>query len=250
MTPITLTRFDMNPRSYSFFDAYRACWKSSDTDSCHSVAKYMTGLIQQMKRYTTEPAAWSFSEWRNTKATNNTLEYWQSATAIVLEYRGKDHSQVATDLYEKAQSLGYAFILMDSLSRKGEQTVTIIFPLSEAVNKEQYARLASVLSEELGQYRAAEGNMAATHLIHVDERCSLHMEDGAILAPRQKIKETEKLYQTMDPKRFEAAGPFAGVQIAEPVITHGGLFEWAETAQDKAQRTADELLASIGVKLD
>jgi len=250
MTPITLTRFHTNPRSYGFADSYRACWQSTPEGSCHSIHGYMNGLMKQMTHFTSEPTAWSFSEWKPLKSANNSSEYWLSATAVVLEYRGKDLPQVAADLHTRASELGYAHILMDSRSRKGEATMTIVFPLTERVNKDQYARLAAVLSEELGQYRAAEGNMAATHLIHVDERCQQAVIEGAIIAPRAKIKETEKLYQSFDPRRFEAAGPVAGVQIGQPTFTsHDGLFEWSTTDEERAAMDADQLLRSIGADL-
>ncbi len=251
MTNITLTRFDCNPRSYSRNDhGYRACWNPDTDGNCHNIATYMSGLIQQMGKFDGEPLAWSFSDWKGPKGGNNSLDHWQAATAVVLEYRTKDAAQTVSDLYDKATALGYAFIIMESLNRNSELTITIIFPLTESVNKDQYARLASVLSEELGQYRAEPGNMAVTHLIHVDKGCQLHQAHGAVIAPRQKIKDTEKLYQNFDPKRFEASSAKAAVHLVEPIVTHDGLFEWAPTAQDQAQRTADELLASIGVKLD
>ena len=239
MTPLTITRFNVGPRAYSKQDVYKACWKTEPEDNCHGIDGYLNGLLKQMAHFPDEPAAWSFSEWKG-KGCNNHKENWLSASAVVLEYRGKDLAQVAADLNTRAKSIGYAHLLLDSLSRKGEKTITIIFPLTENVNKDQYARLAAVLSEELGQYRAAEGNMAVSHLIHMDKDCAIHLEEGAVIAPRQKIKETEKLYQSMDPRRFEAGGPSAGAQIAEPCVTHDGLFDWG-TPKD-----ADELLRSLG----
>ena len=244
MTKITLTRFNVGPRSYSKQDSYVACWKSNPDQNCPSIDGYLNGLIKQMQKFTDEPAAWSFSEWKG-KGSNNTLDNWMAATAVVLEYRGKDLSQVAADLHTRANELGYAHIIMDSLSRKGEQTIAIIFPITESINKDQYARLASVLSEELGQYRAAEGNMAVSHLVHVDARCSVAAIDGAVIAPKAKIKETAKLYQSMDPRRFEASSAKAGAQIAEPVFTNDGLFEFPATPAE----SADALLRSIGVVL-
>lgn len=250
MIPITLTRFYTNPRSYGFADIYRACWKSTDDEACHTIEGYMTGLMKHMGQFTDSPTAWSFSEWRTLKSANNSMEFWLSATAIVLEYRGKDTGQVALDLYNRASDLGYAHILLDSLSRTGEKTVTIVFPLTECVNKDQYARLAAVLSEELGQYRAAKGNMAPTHLIHVDAKCRQAVVDGVVIAPKAKIKQTEKLYQNMDPKRFEAGGPAAGAQVAAPTVTsHEGLFEWTPSDAEQASINAEQLLRSIGADL-
>ena len=68
-------------------------------------------------------------------------------------------------------------------------------------------------------------------------------------APRQKIKETEKMWQSMDPRRFEAGGPAAAVHLSAPVVTHDGMFVWTDTPEEKAAKTADELLRSIGVSL-
>ena len=239
MYNITLTRFNVNPFSYSYADQYRGCWKSTNGD-CHGIDGYMDGLIKQMARHTDEPAAWSFSEWKPRKATNNKAENWLRATAVILEYNTKnDAAEVAVALHDKATSLGYAHILMYSKSRNGDATTTIIFPLAEAIDDKQYARLASVLMEELGQYRAASGNMAMTHLIHVDETCSFVAADGAVIAPAPKIKDTFKLYQSMDCKRFEASSAKAGVQLVAPMVTSSdGLFEFPETAAERILRQA------------
>ena len=248
MTSITLTRFNVNPRSYSYQDSYRACLDATAGANCHSIQSYMNGLMSQMQNHPGEPAAWSFSEWTRG---NNTAEYWQAATAIVLEYRIKgDAAEIGLALHDRAVALGYAHIIMDSLSRQGDRTATIVFPLTERVTKEQYARLASILMEELGQYRAASGNMAFTHLIHVDHLCDQLFVSGAVIAPKAKIKETEKAYQNMDPRRFEAGGPAAAAHLVAPILTsHDGMFEWAPNAADKAQMDANTLLASIGVDL-
>lgn len=240
---ITLTRFNVNPRSYSNEDTYKGVFMPDEENRHWDIEAHLLGLLKHMATFTDEPAAWSFSEWKG-KGSNNTKDNWIAATAVVLEYRGKDLAQVASELHTRATELGYAHLLMDSLSRKGEKTITIIFPLTESINKDQYARLASVLSEELGQYRAAEGNMAATHLVHVDKDCSVAALAGAIISPRHKIKETEKLYQSMDPRRFEAGGPAAAVQIVAPVVTHDGLFDWGTQPE-----TAGEVMERLGATL-
>lgn len=246
MTKIVLTRFNSNPRSYSKQDAYVACWKDQPTDNCPSIGDYLNGLIQQMKQFRDEPTAWSFSEWSG-RGTNNTIANWIAATAVVLEYRGNDQVQVVADLHTRATDLGYAHIIMNSRSRKGEHTITIVFPLTEAIsNEKQYARLASVLSEELNQYHAASGNMAATHLIEVDADCTVAAIEGAVIAPRQKIKETAKLYQSMNPDRFCAASAKASAQLYEPTVTsHDGLFEFPATPAENA----DAVMRRLGVNL-
>ncbi|WP_168708727.1 hypothetical protein [Sphingobium sp. PAMC28499] len=250
MTKITLTRFNVSPRSYSYQDCYRACFDPNAGENCPGILGYMDGLIQLMGKFTAEPAAWSFGEWKGSKAANNHAEFWLSASAIGLEYRGKDLSAKAAALHEKAEALGYAHIIFDSMTRKGEDTVTIVFPLTEAINEGQYARLAKVLMSELDEYLAADGNCAMTHLFHVHERTAVQRFDGAVIAPKAKIKETAKLYQSMDPNQYCAGGKRAVPHLVEPTYTsHDGLFEWAPSEAEKAQRTADELLASIGVKL-
>ncbi len=91
--------------------------------------------------------------------------------------------------------------------------------------------------EEIGAYGAADGNMAATHLIHIHERCAQEMIEGAILHPRGKIKDTEADHQNFDPTRFEAWSAAASAQIDMPTHTsHDGLFEWS--GQDAAQIVA------------
>lgn len=249
MTTLALTRFHVGPRSYSRADAFLACWKA-DTDNCHDIASYMDGLTKQMQKFPDEPQAWSFGQWKSVKAANNHAEYWLNATAIGLEYRGKDLAAKAKALHEKAEALGYAHVLFDTMTRKGEATVTIMFPLTESINEGQYARLAKVLMSELDEYLAADGNCAMTHLFHVHAGTAVHRFDGAVIAPKAKIKETAKLYQSMDANQFCAGGKRAIPHIVEPTFTsHDGLFEWAASPVEKAQQTADQLLASIGVKL-
>ncbi|MEG8219250.1 hypothetical protein OSJ57_01285 [Sphingomonas sp. HH69] len=92
--------------------------------------------------------------------------------------------------------------------------------------------------------------MAFTHLIHVDHLCDQLLVPGAVIAPKAKIKETEKAYQNMDPRRFEAGGPAAAVHLVAPILTsHDGMFEWTPNASEKAQMDANALLASICVDL-
>lgn len=225
MTSITLTRFNVNPRSYEFQDAYKACLNPDQDGNCPGIAVYMDGLQRLMRHYDDEPRAWSFSTW---KRGNNTAKNWVSASAVVLEYRARESAQaLALNLHERADSLGYAHLLLDSLSRKGQPTVTIVFPLTQAIDAKQYARLAAVLMEEMNVYCAASGNMAATHLIHREDTSDHLVFDGAVIAPVAKIRETADLYQNMDCTRFEAASPSAALHLADPVCTHDGLFEWS-----------------------
>lgn len=250
MTPIDLTRFNVGPRSYTRADAYIGCWKTDPSDNCHPITGYMVGAIDLMKRDSNQPEAWSFGKWKTVKAANNHAEYWLGANAIGLEYRGKDLAAKAATLHEKADALGYAHCLFDTMTRKGEATVTIMFPLTESINEGQYARLAKVLMSELDEFNAADGNCAMTHLFHVHSGSAVHAYEGAVISPKAKIKETAKMYQNLDPNYYCGAGKRAAPHICMPTFTsHEGLFEWSPTSSEKAQATADELLKSIGVNL-
>lgn len=251
MIAIELTRFFCGPRSYTRADSYIGCWKTEPDDNCHPIVGYMSGAIDQMKHFDDQPEAWSFGKWKPVKSANNHAKYWLSASAIGLEYRGSDLIAKATALHEKAEQLGYAHCLFTSKTRSGEATVTIMFPLTESINEGQYARLAKVLMSELDEYKAADGNCAMTHLFHVDRNSEVMAFEGAVIAPKTKIKETAKLYQSMDPNTFCSGGKRAAPHLNEPTFTsHDGLFEWSPTPSEKAQATADELLASVGVRLD
>lgn len=225
MTSITLSRFYVNPLSYRYVDGYVACLDPNAGTNCPGIDGYMAGLAAQMSRYTDEPRAWSFGQWTRG---NNEAKNWICGTAIALEYRiVGGNLDIVDRLHDRAEALGYAHLLLDSLTRAGKPTITIVFPLTDTVNEKQYARLAAVLMEELSVYGSASGNMAATHLIHRDAASGHLIFDGAVIAPAAKIKETEKLYQNMDCRRFEGGGPAAGVHLIEPIRTHEDLFEWS-----------------------
>lgn len=233
MANISLTQFDVTKRGYRWAFAYKA-----STGIGHSITDYMAGLIGIIKAYPDSPRAWSFCEW---KRGDNHKENLLHATAIVLEYKVRPgtYEDRLSDLNARVERLGYRYIILDSESRTGKQTISFVFPLTESIDAGLYARLAAVLMEEIGAYGAADGNMAATHLIHVNERCDQKMFEGAILHPRGKQKETEALYQNFDPCRFEAWGPSAGAQIGQPTVTsHDGLFEWAGKDADQIMALA------------
>lgn len=251
MIQLTLTRFHVTQRGYSRCDAYKACWKTLPDDNCHPIAGYMAGAIELMKTQDDQPQAWSFGNWKSTKNVNNHKDNWIEATAIGLEYHGKDLAAKAQALHDAAEALGYAHAIFDTMSRKGDASVTIMFPLSEAINEGQYARLAKVLMCEINEYRAADGNCAMTHLFHIHPETTIMAYEGAVLAPKAKIKETRDLYQSKDPNEFCVGGKRAIPHLVDPIITsHDGLFSWATTPAEKAQQLeADLLLKSIGVHL-
>ncbi|WP_223177755.1 hypothetical protein [Sphingobium sp. KCTC 72723] len=211
----------------------------------------MLGAIEHMKRFDDQPAAWSFGTWKNLKTANNHEEYWLSSTAIALEYHGKDLAAKGAALHAALDRLGYAHVIFDSMTRKGEATVSVMIPLTEAVNKGQYARLAKVLMSEINEYRAADGNCAMTHLCHVHSESEIVAHEGAILAPMAKIKETKDLYQGQDPNAFCGAGKRAIPHITPPTFTsHDDLFVWTKTDVEIARDDADAILAKIGLKLN
>jgi hypothetical protein len=251
MIQITLTRFQVTQRGYSRYDVYKACWKTLPDDNCHPITGYMAGAAKLMKTQKNQPQAWSFGNWKSTKNVSNHKDNWNSATAIGLEYRGKDLAAKAQALHDAADELGYAHAIFNTMTRKGEATISIMFPLTETINEGQYARLAKVLMCELGVYLAADGNCAMTHLFHIHEDAQVIQYEGAVLAPKAKIKETRDLYQSKDPNEFCVGGKRAIPHLVDPIITsHDGLFTWATTPAEKAQQLeADLLLKSIGVHL-
>ncbi|OAH42747.1 hypothetical protein AX777_05785 [Sphingobium yanoikuyae] len=253
-----LTRFNkLKDGDYARADSYVALWDHArhvggnlDEPSYH-IASYMYGAIEQMKKFDKEPTAWGFGLYTTAQGTLNEADYWLETKTLLLPFHAKDRAKKRQELHEAAEKLGYAHVIFDTISSKGEPTVSIIVPLTEAINAKQYARLVTVLGFELGHWRAAKGYSAMTHLVHVDQNCVVESYDGAILAPKAKIKETAKMYQNIDKDYFCAAGPRAIPHLVEPTFTsHDGLFEWTPTETEKAIQTADQLLATIGVKLN
>lgn len=249
-----LTRFDVTRDGYSLVDSYLADWNpTSHHDNggkTYDIAGYLFGAVGLMKDFPNEPKAWGFGRYNGKTGSENEKANWVETRTIKLEYYAKDRPQKRRELHEAAERLGYAHCVFDSSDRYGATTVAIILPLTEAINQGQYARLATVFAFELNHWRAVDGYSSMTHLAHVDKDCVIETFEGAVISPSAKIKETKNLYQHINSKHFCAGGPKAVAHLVPPVITsHDGLFEWTATPVETAQRTADELLASIGVKL-
>jgi hypothetical protein len=245
---ITLTKFDVTRSGYRYNSTDRAIL-TSDTEN--TILDFMVQNISKAKTNRKEPLAWSFSEWHETKETTNKEQFWLRSTAIALEYRYKDKDQnLLEELNERALALGEAHTLIDSTDRSGKRTATIVFYLSETVDRGQYARLSKIRMHELGFYGAASGNCAMTHLIHINENSDVLSFEGTIISPRSKIKETSKMYQDRNPDYFCARGPTAAVQLAPQMITsEDNLFEFPLTARERESMNVDAMLLSMGMDL-
>jgi hypothetical protein len=245
MTPVTLSRFEKSARSYTYIDAYKACLSSADSN-CATIERYMQGLITQMHNHADEPCGWSFAEWRKgTNVASNLV----GANAILLEYAMKrDDTDLITRLHAKAQKLGWAFFMIDTETKNGN-TLTVVWPLTSSVNQAQYARLASILAEEMDEYGMEHGCLAATHIINVHRQSTPIVIQGTPLDPVKEIKRTAKLYQRLNSRKYEGTRPVSKLTTPsenEPQAIEDGLFLFFETPKEKAQREALEVMARHG----
>lgn len=245
MNPITLSRFDKSARCFTLVDSYKACL-SSEHDNCHSIQGYMDGLIRQLYTQHDEPTGWSFAEWRKgTNLSSNLV----GANAIILEYAlSRDEAEIVTRLHEKAETLGWTHFLIDTETKSGN-TIALVFPLTSMVNQAQYARLASILAEQLDEYHMEHGCLAATHIIQVHRTTTPIVFQGKPLDPEKEIKRTAKLYQRLNARKFEGTRPTSKhVTQSEdaPQAIEDGLFVFFETPGEKAQREALEVMARYG----
>jgi len=243
MRSIILSRFERGTRAYTFIDSYRACL---DTDeNGHSIQGYMDGLIRQMFTYHDEPTGWSFAEWRKgTNIASNLI----GAHAIMLEYRiDRDDTEIVQRLHTKASDLGWTHFLIDTETRRNN-TVTIVFPLTSPITGNQYARLASILAEQLDEYEMEHGCLAATHIVNVHRTSTPCVFAGTPIDPEAEIRRTAKMYQRLNARKFEGNRPaFPQRQIAEePVVIEDGLFLFYETPEEKVRREALEVMAQLG----
>ncbi|WP_288484722.1 hypothetical protein [uncultured Novosphingobium sp.] len=248
MIPVTLTRFEKSSRAFTNVDSYKACL-SSEHDNCHSIESYMTGLIIQLHNHHDEPTGWSFAQWRKgTNIASNLV----GANAIMLEYAmPRDDTAIVSRLHEKASELGWAFFLIDTETKSGN-TISIVFPLTSQINPKQYARLASILAEQLDEYRMELGSLAATHIVQVHRTSTPVVFPGECLDPEREIKRTAKSYQRLNARKFEGsrpAGKAATQNTNEPQFVEDDLFSWPVTAAEQRAMDADALLRSIGVNL-
>jgi hypothetical protein len=245
MTPITLSRFEKSARCYTMIDGYKACL-SSEHDNCASIQGYMDGLIRQLYSQHDEPTGWSFAEWR--KGTNLATNLI-GANAIMLEYAlSKDDSEIVTRLHDKASRLGWTFFLIDTETKQGN-TITVVFPLTSLINQAQYARLASILAEQLDEYRMEHGSLAATHIVQVHRSTTPIVFHGTALDPEKEIKRTAKLYQRLNARNYEGTRPVSKPLTQSedaPQAIEDGLFVFFEKPAEKAQREALEVMARFG----
>lgn len=245
MTPVTLSRFEKSARCYTYVDSYKACLDSSD-HNCHSIQGYMNGLVAQIISHVDEPTGWSFAEWRKgTNLSSNLV----GVNAVMLEYAmSRDDTDIINRLHDKAQKLGWAFFLIDTETRSGN-TLTIVFPLTSSINQAQYARLASILAEELDEYGMEHGCLAATHIIQVHRTTTPVVFQGTPMNPEREIKRTAKMYQRLNARKFEGTRPVSlhvTQSGSEAQAIEDGLFVFFETPAEKTQREALEVMARFG----
>lgn len=248
MTPITLSRFDRSARCFTLVDSYKACLSNSD-DNCAPIQGYMDGLISQLYTQHDEPTGWSFATWRKgTNLASNLV----GANAIMLEYAlSRDDSEIVQRLHDKARDLGWTFFLIDSETKSGN-TITIVFPLTSQVTPAQYARLSSILAEQLDEYRMEHGCLAATHIIQIHRTTTSAVFHGTPLDPEKEIKRTAKMYQRLNARKYEGTRPTGKATQSEtgPVAIEDGLFVFFETPEEKAKREALEVMARYGFQAD
>lgn len=245
MFSVTLSRFVKSDRAFTYTDGYKACLSNS-ADNCHPISTYMEYLIKQMNRLPDEPTGWSFAEWR--KGTNVAANL-VAAHALMLEYSlPREDTEIVTRLHEKATKLGWAFFMIDTESKRGN-TITVVFPLTSGINQAQYARLASIMAEELDEYGMEHGCLAATHIVQVHRSTLSFVVPGNAFDPMNELKRTAKMYQQLRALKYEGTRP-RGKPVTQsddaPQAIEDGLFCWFETPAEKRQREALEIMAQYG----
>lgn len=244
MTTVTLSRFYKGRNSYTFQDSYKGCLSNQD-ENCAPIQGYMDGLIAQMNHLADEPTGWSFAEWRKgTNLASNLI----GAHAIILEYAlDRDDTEIVQRLHDKAKALSWAFFMLDTETKNGN-TITAVFPLTESIPQAQYARLASILAEELDEYGMEHGSLAATHIVHVHRMTSACVFTGRAMNPSAEIKRTAKMYQRLNARKFEGTRPRSKTttQSEGPLEIQDGLFTFYETPKERREREALEIMAQYG----
>ncbi len=245
MTSVSLSRFEKSARCFTLIDNYKACLSNAD-ENCAPVQGYMDGLIRQLHNHTDEPTGWSFATWRKgTNVASNLV----GANAVMLEYAlSRDDTEIVQRLHDKARDLGWAHMLIDTETKSGN-TITLVFPLTSQIDQAQYARLASILAEQLDEYRMEHGCLAATHIVQVHRTTSPVVFSGTAMDPVKEIKRTAKMYQRLNARKYEGTRP-SGKLLTQnenaPQAIEDGLFVFFETPQEKARREAFEVMARYG----
>ena len=245
MTTVTLSRFEKPARCFTGVDTYKACLSNAD-ENCAPIQGYMDGLIRQLHNHADEPTGWSFASWRKgTNVASNLI----GANAIMLEYAlSRDDSEIVQRLHDRAEDLGWAHFLIDTEAKSGN-TITIVFPLTSTIDQAQYARLASILAEQLDEYRMEHGCLAATHIVQVHRTTSPVVFFGTAMDPVKEIKRTAKMYQRLNARKYEGTRP-VGKSFTQsedaPQAIEDGLFVFFETPQEKTKREALEVMARYG----
>ncbi|MGW8278902.1 hypothetical protein ACWGK7_05340 [Sphingomonas aurantiaca] len=160
----------------------------------------------------------------------------------------RDDTEIVQRLHDRAEDLGWAHFLIDTEAKSGN-TITIVFPLTSAIDQAQYARLASILAEQLDEYRMEHGCLAATHIVQVHRTTSPVVFTGTAMDPLKEIKRTAKMYQRLNARKYEGTRP-SGKLLTQsedaPQAIEDGLFVFFETPQEKTQREALEVMARYG----
>jgi hypothetical protein len=222
MSTINLTRFAKTAGGY----------KRIDTFALESGETLATALTETAQLAAAEPIkqAWSFSHFNAGRMSGET---WKYASAIILEYHlntkaSTSHEERVQEVIGAAERVNLAYYLLDTQTRYGERTLTLVFPLSDSINAARYSRLASVLATQLDIYEASAGIQSHTHLIHLHEGTTVAYRDGLCINPDSFIHLTKDEAQTIDPLQFERLRPAVAAQLEAPTWTacEEGLFSW------------------------
>jgi len=247
MTPITLSRFEKSARAFTYVDSYKGCLSNAD-DNCAPIGQYMDGLVRQLQNHPEEPTGWSFAIWsRGTNVASNLV----GANAIMLEYAlPRDDTEIVQRLHDRAAALGWAHLLIDTEAKSGN-TITIVFPLTSHIDPAKFARLASILAEELDEYGMEHGCLAATHIVQVHRSTMSCVFPGTPLDPVKEIKRTAKIYQRLNARKYEGTRPVSKstTQGDGPLEIQDGLFTWFEKPHERKHREALEVRAQYGFQV-
>ncbi len=227
MTNLTITRFNITPSGYS----------RNDTLDCPHGPNFVELLDACVEQIPTsnKATAWSFGKFQ-AGAMSGKSAVEGSSSCLVLEYKntGKTPEEVAdwvNEIRSAADDRGFGYYLINTMTRTRQHTLSVVFPLNTPVNEKRYARLVTVLAEQMGVGKATSGIASYTHLIHVHENTGIEYVAGPLISPDFYIKMTKHLAQNIDPTQFEKARSRADVHLDRPTFTtdEAGLFDWPDT---------------------
>jgi hypothetical protein len=220
MTQITITRFANGQRSYSRANSYVATVATDER--MNAVITYIENCASQ-QRHHGGPSGLSFGRWIG--STNKDTDF-REAHALAMDWRVEQFEE----LQRAAERLPFARVWFTGEDRaKTLNTITLVIPFSAPATKAEYERIASCIAKELDVCGLIDGSLAVNHITNVHANTMTAYERGRIMGPQAYIRDTAKLYQAKDAKKYQGTRPLSEQLHTVMVADDDGLFELPET---------------------